>query len=79
LDLGMILRKRLTLRGTVMRARNASEKAAAAAAFDSYATPLLASGRIRAIIDRVMELDQAAEAHRYLEENSNFGKVVLRV
>jgi NADPH2:quinone reductase len=38
---------------------------------------LLASGRVRPIIDRVVPFEQAVEAHRHMESNANFGKIVL--
>jgi putative PIG3 family NAD(P)H quinone oxidoreductase len=79
LDLGTLLRKRATLRGTVMRARSLPEKIAAASAFASHAMPLFASGSIGAVVDRVFELENAVAAHEYVEANENFGKVLLRV
>jgi NADPH:quinone reductase-like Zn-dependent oxidoreductase len=39
--------------------------------------PHLASGRIRTVVDRALPLAEAAEAHRIIERNENFGKVVL--
>jgi NADPH:quinone reductase-like Zn-dependent oxidoreductase len=41
--------------------------------------PLLGNGKLKTVIDRVFPLQQAAEAHRYLEQAKQFGKVVLRV
>jgi NADPH:quinone reductase-like Zn-dependent oxidoreductase len=41
--------------------------------------PLLGSGRLKTVIDRIFPLREAAEAHRYLEAGKQFGKVVLRV
>lgn len=79
LDLGVILRKRITIRGTVMRARSLAEKIQAARSFEAFATPLFDSGQLHAVVDRVFELEQAGEAHAYMERNENFGKVVLRV
>ena len=76
-DLGVILRKRLKVIGTSLRARTPEEKIAAARSFDDFVGPLLASGRVRPIVDRVFPLEQAQEAHRYMEANANFGKLVL--
>jgi NADPH:quinone reductase-like Zn-dependent oxidoreductase len=78
-NLGMLLMKRLQVRGTVLRARPLEEKAAATKAFEKSIVPHLASGRVRVIVDRVFPLSDVAEAHRYLESNANFGKVVLDV
>lgn len=77
LDMGLLLRKRLTLIGTALRGRTAEEKAAATRAFADHALPLFAAGRIRPVVDAVYPMDQAAEAHRRMESNLNFGKLVL--
>jgi NADPH:quinone reductase-like Zn-dependent oxidoreductase len=79
LDLGLILRKRLELRGTVLRARPLEEKIAAIRAFARHVVPLLARGVVRPVVDRVLPLAAAAEAHAYVAGNDGFGKVVLRV
>lgn len=77
LDLGLLLRKRLTLIGTAMRGRSGEEKAAAAAAFRSDALPLFQSGKLRPVLDRIYPAHDVQAAHEYLESNRNFGKVVL--
>lgn len=77
LNLGTILTKRLTIRGTMMRARSAVEKAAATAAFARDVLPLLERGDVRAVVDRVFPLEQIREAHELMESNATFGKVVL--
>lgn len=77
LDLGVVLRRRLRLFGTMLRARPLEEKILAAQLLDRRLAPLFASGTLKPVIDRVMTLDQAAEAHRYMAANEGFGKVVL--
>ena len=77
--LGMILVKRLLLRGTVLRARWIEEKRAATAAFARDVLPLLASGTVLPTVDRVYELDEIRAAHERLASNETFGKVVLRM
>jgi len=79
LDLGLLLAKRASIRGTVLRARPLEEKAAATKAFEKAVLPHVASGRIRAVVDSVYPLDRAADAHRYMEGNANFGKIVLEL
>ncbi len=79
LPLGMLLQKRLSIRGTLLRARSLEEKAAATRAFEKSVLPHLASGRIRAVVDCTFALADAAEAHRLMESNANFGKIVLTV
>lgn len=79
LPLGTVLGKRLTIIGTVLRARPLEEKILATRAFTAEVVPLLERGAVQPIVDRVFDLDQAADAHRYLESNAAFGKVVLNV
>ena len=79
LALGTILRKRLTIRGTVLRSRTLDERAHDAHAFAERVVPLLAAGAVKPIIDRVFTLDEIAEAHRVIESNATEGKVVLRM
>jgi NADPH2:quinone reductase len=79
LDLGVILNRRLTIRGTVLRARTAREKADATAAFERDVLPLLAAQTVRPVVDRVLPLEQIRDAHTLLQSNSTFGKVVLRI
>ena len=78
LDLGAVLRKRLQIQGTVLRARPLEEKISLSRDFSNSMLSFLESGRLRPVVDRVMSFDQIAEAHRHMEENANFGKIVLR-
>src|SRR5436305_204007 len=77
LPLGVILGKRLTLRGTVLRARPLEEKIMATRAFAAQVVPLLERGVVKPVVDRVFPLDQIADAHRYLQSNASFGKIVI--
>jgi putative PIG3 family NAD(P)H quinone oxidoreductase len=77
LDLWTLMTKRLTLRGTVLRGRSPGEKATLARAFERTVVPLFERGVLRPVVDMVLPAAQAAEAHRYLEANQSFGKVVL--
>jgi putative PIG3 family NAD(P)H quinone oxidoreductase len=79
LDLGAVLRKRLHIIGTVLRARTLDEKILTATAFTRDVFPLLATDRVRPVIDRVLPLSRAGEAHELLERNATVGKVVLEV
>jgi putative PIG3 family NAD(P)H quinone oxidoreductase len=78
-NIGMLLQKRLQVRGTTLRARPLEEKAGATKAFEKSVVPHIASGRVKVVVDRVFPLAQAAAAHEYLASNANFGKVVLEV
>jgi NADPH2:quinone reductase len=77
LNLGMLLRKRLHVMGTVLRSRPLEEKIALARDFSSAVLPLFASERIRPVVERVYPFSRVREAHREMEENRNFGKIVL--
>jgi NADPH:quinone reductase-like Zn-dependent oxidoreductase len=76
-DLYHILLKRLHIIGTVLRARSLEEKIAVTTAFASDVVPLLASETIQPVIDSVFPFDKIQDAHRRLETNETFGKVVL--
>jgi putative PIG3 family NAD(P)H quinone oxidoreductase len=78
IDLGLLLRHRLHLFGTVLRSRPLEEKIALAREFSDAVLPLLASGRVRPIVDHVYSFAEVQEAQRHLESNDTFGKVVLR-
>ena len=79
LPLGALLSKRGTLTATSLRGRPLQEKAAIVAAVREHVWPLVAAGRVRPVVDRVLSLREAAEAHRVLERSEHVGKIVLRV
>ena len=76
-DLYQILRKRLHIIGTVLRARSLEEKIAITNAFAGEVVPLLAEGTVQPVIDSILPLDKIQDAHRRLESNETFGKVAL--
>ncbi|MEN9798411.1 MAG: hypothetical protein RL653_2107 [Pseudomonadota bacterium] len=78
-DLGLVLRKRLTLQGTVMRSRAPEEKAALAARAERTLLPLFAAGTLRPVVDAVFPITRAAEAFARMATNDSFGKLVLEV
>lgn len=78
LNLGLVLMKRLQILGSTLRARSVDEKAAIVRGFVARFGDDLAAGRVRAVVHRVLELAQAAEAHRLVAASEHFGKVVLR-
>jgi NADPH:quinone reductase len=79
LDFSLVMRKRLRITGTVLRARSAEEKATATRLFAAHVVPLLASGAVRPVIDRTYKLEDVREAHARLEANESFGKIVLLI
>ena len=76
-DLYQILGKRLHVIGTVLRARSLTEKIEITASFAGEVVPLLEKGTIQPVIDSVFPLEKISDAHRRLESNETFGKVVL--
>jgi NADPH2:quinone reductase len=79
LDLRRVLTRRLTIRGTVLRARPLEEKILATRAFAAEVVPLLERGVVRPVIDSRFDLSEIAAAHRRLESNATFGKVVVQI
>jgi NADPH:quinone reductase len=76
--LGNLLPRRASITGTVLRNRHLEEKITLAQHFASRVLPLFASGRLTPIVDDVLPMEQVAEAHRRMEANETFGKLVLR-
>ena len=79
LSLRTLMSKRLRISGTVLRSRPYEEKAEATRAFERDVIPLLANGSLRVPVDRIFELGDAPDAHRYIAKDKNFGKVVFDV
>ena len=77
LDMGLLLRKRLTLVGTTLRHRSVEEKGRLVATFRRVVLPLFEVGRIRPVVDRIFRIEDAAEAHRYMESNRSVGSIVM--
>ena len=79
LDMRLLLRKRATIIGTVLRARSLEEKVGATRAFARDVMPLLQAGRVKPVIDEVMPLGEAARAHELVQGNGTYGKIVLEI
>jgi NADPH2:quinone reductase len=78
MDLGMLLRKRITIVGTTLRARPIEEKIAATRAFADHVVPWLERGVVRPVVDRVYPFEGVREGLERVKSNLGFGKVVLR-
>jgi len=78
-NLAVLLARRLSVIGSTLRSRSTAEKAAIVGGFRARFGFDLEAGRLRPVVDRVLPLARAAEAHRLLEASEHFGKVVLRV
>jgi putative PIG3 family NAD(P)H quinone oxidoreductase len=79
LNLARLLRQRLTVTGSTLRARTVQEKGAIASAIERAVWPLIDAGKVAPVIYAVLPMTKAAEAHRILESSSHIGKVVLSV
>ena len=79
LDLNAVMRRRLTITGSTLRPQSVAQKARIAQELRREVWPLLASGRLRPVMDREFALEDASEAHALLESNAVLGKIVLRI
>lgn len=78
LNMRALLRKRLTIVGTVLRSRALEEKIALARDFDTKLVALFEAGRLKPVVDRVFPFSAIRAAHDLMESNATFGKIVLR-
>jgi len=78
LNMGLLLRKRLTIVGTTLRSRSLEEKTALARDFAERGVPLFESGQMKPVVDRVFPFTDIRAAHQLMESNKTFGKIVLR-
>ncbi|MBI4910171.1 MAG: NAD(P)H-quinone oxidoreductase [Acidobacteria bacterium] len=79
LDLNAVLRKRLKIVGSTLRSRPRSEHIQIVRAFRERFWEQLTGGAFQIVVDRQFPIEQAGEAHRYMAENRNLGKIVLVV
>src|SRR5579864_8613829 len=78
-NLGMLMGKRISIRGVTLRTRTLEEKLAVTRRFATCVLPLLANGKVKPVIEHVYAFDEIGEVHREMEENKNFGKLIVRV
>jgi NADPH:quinone reductase len=76
-DVGLVLRKRLSIVGSTLRPRSLAYKAALARDLATTVWPLVEAGRIKPVIHQVFAADRAAEAHALMESSTHVGKIVL--
>ena len=77
IDAGIVLRKRLAITGSTLRARPAAYKAALARALRAQVWPLIEAGAVRPVVHRAMPAEEAAAAHALMESGTHVGKIVL--
>jgi NADPH:quinone reductase len=78
LNMGVLLVKRLTIVGTTLRGRPLEEKIAVARDLSEHLVPLFDAGRLKPVVDRVFPFEEIQAAHKLMESNKTFGKIVLR-
>jgi len=78
-NLAVLLGKRISVIGSTLRTRSAEQKAAIVRGFAERFGADLAAGRIAPVVDRVLPLEAAADAHRLMKASEHFGKIVLKV
>jgi len=79
IDLGRVMRRRLTITGSTLRIRTVEEKGALARELETNVWPLLAAQRVAPVVDRTFPLTDASAAHRRMEDGQHIGKLVLTV
>ncbi|TMC23955.1 MAG: NAD(P)H-quinone oxidoreductase [Chloroflexi bacterium] len=78
-NLGMLMSKRISMRGCTLRTRTLEEKLVVAHRFATSVLPLLASGKVKPVIEQVYSMEEVGKAHVEMGENKNFGKLIVRV
>jgi NADPH:quinone reductase len=78
-NLGMLMGKRIAMRGVTLRTRTLEEKLEVTRRFATHVLPLLASGKVQPVIEHVYPMHEIAAAHTAMGENRNFGKLVISV
>ena len=79
INMGLLMSKRATMTGTMLRVRPIEQKAGLTQRFIREMLPLFDSGAMKPIIDSRFPLDQIADAHRFMASNANTGKIVVDV
>jgi tumor protein p53-inducible protein 3 len=76
-DLNQILTRWVRVVGTTLRSRDLKYRTALAGEMYAFALPRFRDGRLKPVVDRVFSWEDVKEAHKYMEENRNLGKIVL--
>jgi NADPH:quinone reductase-like Zn-dependent oxidoreductase len=79
IHLGLVMGKRLQIRGSTLRSRTLEEKLAVTRRFATQVLPLFVNSRIQPIVEEVLPLHEIGKAHHFMAENRNFGKYILRI
>jgi len=79
IDLGPVLARSLTIKGTTLRRTPSAQKAALVAEASAWLLPRFAQGHLVPVVDCVFALEDVVQAHRHMESNANAGKIILQM
>jgi NADPH:quinone reductase-like Zn-dependent oxidoreductase len=79
IDLGPVLTRSLTIKGTTLRRTPAAQKAALVAEASAWLLPRFSSGAVVPVVDRVFAFEDVVAAHQHMEANANAGKIILQI
>jgi NADPH2:quinone reductase len=79
IDLAAVMRKRLNITGSMLRSRDTEFKSAIAQNLEKHIWPLLASGKIKPVINQIFPASEASKAHELMESSTHMGKIVLQL
>ena len=77
IEIGLLMKKRASIIGTMLRARSIEEKASAIQLFADEVLPLVRRGVVRPVVEAVYRAEEIRAAHEHLESNRAVGKIVL--
>ncbi|MDP9128080.1 MAG: NAD(P)H-quinone oxidoreductase [Pseudomonadota bacterium] len=79
IDIGEIMRKRLTLTGSTLRGRSSDEKTRLMHEVEAKVWPFLIAKNLKPLIYQVFDIKSAGDAHKVMESGQHIGKIVLEV
>jgi NADPH:quinone reductase-like Zn-dependent oxidoreductase len=77
LDISVVMRKRISIIGSVLRSRSIAEKSSLVEGFAAKFLPLFDTGGMVPVVDSVFRFDQVEKAHERMQQSSHIGKIVL--
>jgi len=78
-NLGLLMSKRIQIRGCTLRTRTLEEKLGVTRRFSTQVLPLLASGKVKPIVEQVYKMHEIGDAHQTMAANKNFGKLIVTI
>ena len=78
-NLGLLMGKRIQIRGCTLRSRTLEEKLGVTRRFSTQVMPLFANGTVKPIIEQVYPMQEIGEAHKAMAANKNFGKLIVTI